>query len=113
MAQNFVSFSADTGILDVKDVRRAEEGLAMEEDDGITLEPFNLVKEREEGRFDEAGNYVENKEEEDADAQDAWLASDEGQSCARHKIQVLPSSLNGTRNWVLLCGVGESRKDGE
>lgn len=29
------------------------------EDDGIPLEPFNLSKEREEGYFDAAGNYVE------------------------------------------------------
>lgn len=28
-------------------------------DDGIQLEPFNLEREREEGYFDEAGNFVE------------------------------------------------------
>lgn len=28
-------------------------------DDGIQIEPFNLSKEREEGYFDAAGNYVE------------------------------------------------------
>lgn len=28
-------------------------------DDGIAIEPFNLDKEREEGYFDAAGNYVE------------------------------------------------------
>lgn len=28
-------------------------------DDGIQIEPFNLDKEREEGYFDEAGNFVE------------------------------------------------------
>lgn len=27
--------------------------------DGIQIEPFNLAKEREEGYFDESGNYVE------------------------------------------------------
>lgn len=29
------------------------------DDDGIQLEPFNLDKEREEGYFDSAGNFVE------------------------------------------------------
>lgn len=28
-------------------------------DDGIQIEPFNLDKEREEGYFDAAGNFVE------------------------------------------------------
>lgn len=28
-------------------------------DDGIRLEPFNLEQEREEGYFDENGNFVE------------------------------------------------------
>lgn len=28
-------------------------------DDGIQIEPFNLDKEREEGYFDEQGNFVE------------------------------------------------------
>lgn len=28
-------------------------------DEGVTVEPFNLDKEREEGYFDENGNYVE------------------------------------------------------
>lgn len=28
-------------------------------DDGVQLEPFNLEREREEGYFDEAGNFVE------------------------------------------------------
>ena len=67
-------------MLGVTDLKRAEEEMEKAEDDGITLEPFNLVKEREEGSFDDAGNYVENKpDDDDADPQDAWLASDEGQ----------------------------------
>jgi len=45
----------------------------------MTLEPFNLAKEREEGHFDEGGNYVENKEEEDPSMQDAWLTSEDGE----------------------------------
>ena len=51
----------------------AEEQL-QEDSDGVAFEPFNLVQERREGHFDEGGNYVEGKaEEEDADA---WLTSD-------------------------------------
>ena len=65
-------------MLGVTELKRAEEELEKAEDDGMALEPFNLIKEREEGSFDEAGNYVENKQDDDADPQDAWLASDEG-----------------------------------
>ena len=66
-------------MLEVRDVKRAEEEMEKAEEDGITLEPFNLIKEREEGSFDEAGNYVENRQDDDADPEDAWLGSDEGQ----------------------------------
>ena len=34
-------------------------------EDGITIEPFNLNQEREEGYFDAQGNYVEYKLNED------------------------------------------------
>ncbi|XP_061365476.1 uncharacterized protein LOC133308790 isoform X2 [Gastrolobium bilobum] len=40
-------------------------------DDGIQIEPFNLNKEREEGYFDEAGNFVEYVR--DNEIKDAWL----------------------------------------
>ncbi|KAK3007383.1 hypothetical protein RJ639_017460 [Escallonia herrerae] len=40
-------------------------------DDGIQIEPFNLTKEREEGYFDAAGNYVEFVNEKEI--KDAWL----------------------------------------
>lgn len=40
------------------------------------LTAFNLKEEREEGFFDEEGNYVFKKEE--ANADDPWLDSDEG-----------------------------------
>lgn len=69
---------AETGMLRVDDLKRAEERLNQSEEDGMTLEPFNLVQEREEGSFDEAGNYVEKKRDDEDDPQDAWLASDEG-----------------------------------
>jgi len=42
---------------------------------GVTFEPFNLKKEREEGYFDDAGNYIENGQEEEVE--DAWLDSAE------------------------------------
>eukprot|EP00887_Chlorella_sp_A99_P000952 scaffold5.g952.t1 len=38
---------------------------------GIMIEPFHLKREREEGYFDEEGNYVELKEEE-GEEEDAW-----------------------------------------
>jgi hypothetical protein len=34
------------------------------------------LQERAEGRFDESGHYIENKDKDDAN--DAWLASEEG-----------------------------------
>ncbi|KAK7246757.1 hypothetical protein RIF29_41627 [Crotalaria pallida] len=40
-------------------------------DDGIQIEPFNLNKEKEEGKFDEAGNYIEFIR--DNEIKDAWL----------------------------------------
>ncbi|MED6195349.1 hypothetical protein PIB30_037090 [Stylosanthes scabra] len=40
-------------------------------DDGIQIEPFNLNKEREEGYFDAAGNFVEYVREKEI--KDAWL----------------------------------------
>ncbi|XP_047318436.1 CD2 antigen cytoplasmic tail-binding protein 2 homolog [Impatiens glandulifera] len=42
-------------------------------DDGVHIEPFNLEKEREEGYFDEQGNYVEYVIENEI--KDAWLDS--------------------------------------
>lgn len=67
-----------TDMLAVDDLVDVEEMLEQPEDEGVQLEPFNLAKEREEGHFDEGGNYVEHKEEEDASLQDAWLSSEDG-----------------------------------
>lgn len=66
-------------MLAVDDMVVAEEDLEQEEDEGTKLEPFNLEQERQEGRFDESGNYVENKEEDDPTMQDPWLTSDDGE----------------------------------
>jgi hypothetical protein len=65
-------------MLAVDELVDVEEALEKDEDEGMTLEPFNLAKEREEGHFDEGGNYVENKEDEDPSMQDAWLTSEDG-----------------------------------
>ena len=70
------SLSAETELLEVEDMIRAEEALEQDEEEGMTLEPFNLEQERQAGTFDESGNYVEHKEEEDPTMQDAWLTSD-------------------------------------
>ena len=88
-------------MLDVKDLKRVEEELELPEDDGIALEPFNLEKEREEGRFDESGNYVENKAEEDADAEDPWLASEEGERLSLHMLKSDHSDLPLQFNQIL------------
>ncbi|GLI71081.1 hypothetical protein VaNZ11_015992 [Volvox africanus] len=59
--------------------RYEEDTLEVEQEDGITFEPFNLKQEREEGYFDEDGNYVLRKQggEEGDDEKDAWLNSEE------------------------------------
>merc|ERR1712085_119443 len=46
--------------------------MGMSIDDGIRLEPFNMRREMAEGRFDEGGFYVLNKDEE-KEVTDAWL----------------------------------------
>ncbi|KAK4438191.1 hypothetical protein Salat_0153300 [Sesamum alatum] len=58
------------------DIRKAEVRYEDNEtfvDEGVQIEPFNLDKEREDGYFDENGNYVEyiNRNE----IKDAWLDS--------------------------------------
>lgn len=69
---------AGTDMLAVGDLVDVEEVLEHDEDDGVKLEPFNLARERQEGDFDEGGNYVERREEEDPTATDAWLTSEDG-----------------------------------
>ncbi|KAF1882329.1 hypothetical protein Lal_00038975 [Lupinus albus] len=60
----------------LNDLSEAEESYEENENfvaDGIQLEPFNLSKEKEEGFFDPAGNYVEFVR--DNEIKDAWLDS--------------------------------------
>ncbi|GAB4814666.1 hypothetical protein N2152v2_001712 [Parachlorella kessleri] len=67
------AMAGDTDL--VEDLEGVEEELEADEDDGIQLEAFNLKEERRRGHFDESGNYVEGKDEDDVD--DAWLKSEE------------------------------------
>ncbi|KAG2483126.1 hypothetical protein HYH03_018016 [Edaphochlamys debaryana] len=67
----------DTEVVDAKATERYEKELEVEEEDGVQFEPFNLKQEREEGFFDDEGNYVYKKQGEGEDEKDAWLNSDE------------------------------------
>uniref|UniRef100_A0A7C8ZEX7 CD2 antigen cytoplasmic tail-binding protein 2 n=1 Tax=Opuntia streptacantha TaxID=393608 RepID=A0A7C8ZEX7_OPUST len=61
-------------------------------EDGIEMEPFNLEREREEGYFDEAGNFVEyvlEKEE-----KDAWLDSVEVDPQLAERISTVTKNDN-------------------
>lgn len=59
--------------------RFEKETLDIEQEGGIAFEPFNLKQEREEGCFDDDGNYVLRKQPgaEGDDEKDAWLDSEE------------------------------------
>ena len=46
------------GLADKKELNSTQDDANFEED-GIRIEPFNLKQEREEGYFDENGNFVE------------------------------------------------------
>lgn len=59
-------------ILDEDDIE-GQEDETIRFDDGISVTPFNLKDELEEGHFDAQGNYIANKE--DPDATDGWLES--------------------------------------
>ncbi|GMY05409.1 SUPPRESSOR OF ABI3-5 [Fagus crenata] len=69
-----IAEESSSGILN--DVAAAEVSYKGNEsfvDDGIQIEPFNLDREREEGYFDNDGNFVEYVN--DNDFKDAWLDS--------------------------------------
>ncbi|KZV22761.1 hypothetical protein F511_05393, partial [Dorcoceras hygrometricum] len=60
----------------VPDIRKAEVQYEDNEafvEEGVSIEPFNLDKEREDGYFDENGNYVEYIDQNEI--KDAWLDS--------------------------------------
>nr|XP_029124288.1 LIN1-like protein isoform X2 [Elaeis guineensis] len=58
------------------------------EEDGIRIEPFNLKQEREEGYFDESGNFVEYASQHEI--KDAWLDNVEvdGRFAEKHQEKV-------------------------
>ncbi|XP_057525631.1 uncharacterized protein LOC130805048 [Amaranthus tricolor] len=59
-------------------------------DDGIQIEPFNLTREREEGYFDDAGNFVEYVPEKED--KDAWLDSVEVDPSLANKVSTIPKN---------------------
>eukprot|EP00878_Enallax_costatus_P019649 GHUV01020732.1.p1 GENE.GHUV01020732.1~~GHUV01020732.1.p1 ORF type:complete len:280 (+),score=100.80 GHUV01020732.1:257-1096(+) len=54
---------------------------AMDTDGGYAVTGFNMRQEREEGHIDEEGNYVPGNDD-DQEAQDAWLISNEAQEAS-------------------------------
>lgn len=62
----------DEDILDEDDIEGQEEE-TIRNDEGITVTPFNLRDELEEGHFDAQGNYIANKTDENVT--DEWLES--------------------------------------
>ncbi|XP_057295914.1 CD2 antigen cytoplasmic tail-binding protein 2-like [Hydractinia symbiolongicarpus] len=62
----------DEDILDEDDIEGQEEE-TIRNDEGITVTPFNLRDELEEGHFDAQGNYIANKTDENVT--DEWLDS--------------------------------------
>ena len=68
----------------LEDVRGGEEQLLHSEETeagAVPLEPFNLDEERQFGRFEEDGFYVEDRKEK-SEANDAWLQSSEATVCS-------------------------------
>uniref|UniRef100_A0A7N1A080 OCRE domain-containing protein n=2 Tax=Kalanchoe fedtschenkoi TaxID=63787 RepID=A0A7N1A080_KALFE len=64
------------------------------EDDGIQIEPFNLKQERNEGYFDDAGNFVEYVD--DQAFKDPWLDSVEVDTRYAEKASALNIASNET-----------------
>lgn len=78
----------------IRKIRGEDAGPSMEADEkGVTLEPFNLRGEREEGYYDASGEYnywkKSSKDEEDEEEEkDAWLDElDEMDPALRRKLQ--------------------------
>ncbi|XP_074577678.1 uncharacterized protein LOC141834126 [Curcuma longa] len=61
------------------------------EDDGIQIEPFNLKQEREEGYFDDNGNFVEYAKQNEI--KDAWLDSFEVDAKLAGKLKPKESAV--------------------
>jgi len=81
----------------IRKIRGEDEGPTIEADEqGITLEPFNLKEAREEGYYNASGDFVykksskdkDDEEEDDDEGKDAWLDElDEMDPALRRKLQ--------------------------
>lgn len=83
-----------------RDTIRENEGIdedqTMALDGGIRIEPFNMRREMAEGKFDEGGFYVLNKEEE-KEVTDAWLDTvDQAERTATFKKEEVHKKANQT-----------------
>ncbi|KAL9244889.1 hypothetical protein vseg_018606 [Gypsophila vaccaria] len=88
-------FTEDVGEVALSRISAAEVRYQENEtfvDDGIAMEPFNLEKEREEGYFDEAGNFVEYVAEKEE--KDAWLDSIEVDPKLAERLSSIPKYVD-------------------
>eukprot|EP00798_Chlamydomonas_sp_ICE-L_P009846 gene9846-7733_t len=106
------------------DVDKFEQEAAVEEEDGVKFMPFNLNEEREEGDFDESGNYVERKNDEE---KDAWMDSHEAkvvseevrakiaarEAAAAKEASVRQAPLTDRQIATLKMEIAELMKEGE
>ncbi|KAK9677614.1 hypothetical protein RND81_11G155800 [Saponaria officinalis] len=88
-------FTEDVGEVALSRISAAEVRYQENEtfvNDGIPMEPFNLEKEREEGYFDEAGNFVEYVAEKEE--KDAWLDSVEVDPKLAERLSSIPTNVD-------------------
>ncbi|KAG0609582.1 hypothetical protein M758_8G195400 [Ceratodon purpureus] len=102
----------------VEDVVAAEEeGDMLRLEDGITIEPFNLNQEREEGYFDAEGNYVEYRLNDDD--KDAWFETakvDESLQAKKKKEREMAkedTELTKEERWVIQKRIADTLQPGE
>jgi len=73
---------SSSNIMDEEEME-GQEDETIRHDDGITVTPFNLNDELEEGHFDAQGNYIPKKDEE---ATDQWLDSADWDNVENHFV---------------------------
>jgi len=85
-----------------------EEGDTKFNDIGEVMEPFNLKEERENGYYDDGGNYVSRDEHKEVDA---WVADlDEATMVNSYVIPMWSQTLVICSVWMLSCvGKGNRR----
>lgn len=100
------------------DVVAAEvEGDTARVEDGITIEPFNLNQEREEGYFDAEGNYVEYRLNDDD--KDAWFETakvDESLQARKLKEREMEkedTELTKEERWIIQKRIANTLQPGE